>query len=42
VDDPKGAADAWKRAVELYDAGRRHKTDERYREIQQKLRLLTP
>jgi tetratricopeptide (TPR) repeat protein len=36
------AREAWRKALGLYDAGRRRKTDERYREIQEKLRLEEP
>jgi tetratricopeptide (TPR) repeat protein len=32
------ARQAWRKAVSLYDTGRRRKTDERYREIKDKLR----
>jgi Flp pilus assembly protein TadD len=33
---------AWKKALSLYDAGTRRKTDGRYKEIQDKVRLLKP
>jgi tetratricopeptide (TPR) repeat protein len=36
------ALGAWKKAVGLYDAGARRKADERYKEIQEKVRLLKP
>jgi tetratricopeptide (TPR) repeat protein len=36
------ARTAWRKSLELYDAGRRRKTDERYKEIQDKLRLEEP
>jgi tetratricopeptide (TPR) repeat protein len=36
------AATAWRKAVTLYDAGLRRKSDGRYQEIQQKLKLLQP
>jgi tetratricopeptide (TPR) repeat protein len=36
------AAEVWKKALALYDSGHRRKTDERYAEIKQKLRLLEP
>ncbi len=39
--DQKGKArTAYKKAVELYDAGRRRKTDDRYKEVKEKLKLL--
>jgi tetratricopeptide (TPR) repeat protein len=31
---------AWQKAVELYDGGRRHKTDDHYKDLKQKLKLL--
>jgi tetratricopeptide (TPR) repeat protein len=36
------AGAAWRKAVALYEAGRRPRNDGRYEEIQQKLRLLEP
>jgi hypothetical protein len=36
------ARSAWKKAVGLYEAGRRRKTDERYEEIQEKLKVEEP
>jgi len=36
------AGQAWKKAIELYESGGRRRPDERYREIKEKLRLLTP
>jgi tetratricopeptide (TPR) repeat protein len=40
--EPGRAAAAWRKAVALYEAGLRRKSDGRYPEIQQKLRLLEP
>jgi tetratricopeptide (TPR) repeat protein len=40
--DSAGAAAAWRKAVALYEAGRRPKSDGRCDEIQQKLRLVEP
>jgi tetratricopeptide (TPR) repeat protein len=40
--DKDQAGALWKKAVGLYDTGARRKTDERYKEIQEKLRRLMP
>jgi tetratricopeptide (TPR) repeat protein len=40
--DRAKALQAWKKAIELYDEGTRRKSDERYKEIQDKVRLLKP
>ena len=32
------AHEAWRKAISLFDAGRRRKTDDRYHEIKDKLR----
>jgi tetratricopeptide (TPR) repeat protein len=40
--EPARAASAWRKAVELYDAGARRKTDERYGEIKHKLKRHAP
>jgi hypothetical protein len=36
------ALQAWKKALALFDEGTRRKSDERYKEIQDKVRLLKP
>jgi Tfp pilus assembly protein PilF len=40
--DRRGAGEAWKKALALYDAGARRPAEDRYREIRQKLKLLEP
>jgi tetratricopeptide (TPR) repeat protein len=42
LDRTPQAAAAWRKAVALYESGRRPRNDGRYEEIQQKLRLLEP
>jgi tetratricopeptide (TPR) repeat protein len=42
LEDKARARSAWQKAIEMYDAGRRRKTDDRYKEVQQKLKLLEP
>jgi tetratricopeptide (TPR) repeat protein len=39
LQDAAAARKSWEKAVGLYDDGRRRKTDDRYKEIQQKLKL---
>jgi tetratricopeptide (TPR) repeat protein len=38
--DAERARQAWRKAVELYEEGRRRKADDRYKELQRKLKLL--
>jgi tetratricopeptide (TPR) repeat protein len=40
LNEPARARTAWTKAIELYESARRRQLDERYREIQQKLKLL--
>jgi tetratricopeptide (TPR) repeat protein len=40
--DTARATQAWKKAIALYESGGRRRPDERYREIKEKLRLLSP
>jgi tetratricopeptide (TPR) repeat protein len=40
--EERRAADAWRRAVKLFDEGQRPQTDERYKDIQQKLHITEP
>jgi tetratricopeptide (TPR) repeat protein len=40
LDQKDKARTAYKKAVELYDAGRRRKTDDRYKEVKEKIKLL--
>ena len=40
LDQKDKARAAYRKAVEFYDAGRRRKTDDRYKELKQKLKLL--
>lgn len=40
--EKRKAAESWRKALSLYDLGTRSRTDERYQEIKEKLRLLEP
>jgi Flp pilus assembly protein TadD len=42
LEEPARARTAWKKAVEMHETGRRRPTDDRYKEIKQKLKLLKP
>jgi tetratricopeptide (TPR) repeat protein len=42
LDDKAKALTAWKKALSLYDLGTRRKTDGRYKEISDKIRLVKP
>jgi tetratricopeptide (TPR) repeat protein len=42
LEEPARARKAWQKAVELFEAGRRRPSDDRYKEIKQKLKHLKP
>jgi hypothetical protein len=40
LNEPARARDAWRKAADLYEKEKRRKTDDHYRELQNKLKLL--